>query len=443
MAADLPTGEQSVPTERTRRMLNPFAALRQRDFRYVWSSEMLHLWAHEMENLVLAWFILSETDSPLQVGLIGATRFSGTLLAPLYGAIVDRFDRRKVQIFSRVMSTMLATVLMTLVLTDVFVAWHAFVIVGLGSLTQMLGILANQALSADTVASDQLNNAMGLNRATIDLARITGSLLGGGLMSALGLGPAYIGVVALYLAATVAASLISRRPGRVNGDEIEEPGSKYPGYFSQIAEGVGYVREHSILAGLLFFAFLIEFTTFPLVNELMTILGKELFGADETGVGVMRAVASGGALLGALITGAYPSIANPSRLLVVTVIIWHLLTVPLALEMSLGLALPLLFLWGIFAGASFVALMVSLLQLTHVRLRGRVMGLRGLAIYGLPMGLLMGGWLAEEFGARTMISVHGLLGLGLALAAVAVWPVLWRGVGGDGVTQALPTSRSR
>lgn len=321
---------------------NPFAALRQRDFRYVWSSEMLHLWAQEMENLVLAWFILSETDSPLQVGLIGATRFSGTLLAPFYGAIVDRFDRRKIQVFSRVMSTVLASVLMTLVLTNVFVAWHAFVIVGIGSLVQMLGILANQALSADTVESGQLNNAMGLNRATIDLARITGSLLGGGLMSALGLGPAYIGVVALYFAATVAASLISKRPSVAINRER-------PGYFNQIVEGVGYVREHSILAGLLFFAFLIEFTTFPLINELMTVMGEELFDADETGVGVMRAVASGGALLGALVTGAYPGISNPSRLLVVTVVVWHLLTIPLALEMSLGAVLPLLFVWGIFA----------------------------------------------------------------------------------------------
>ncbi len=409
-----------------RRSLNPFVALRQRDFRFVWSSEMLHLWAHEMEILVLAWFIFSETESPLQVGLIGATRFAGTLLAPLYGAIVDRFDRRKVQIFSRSMSTALATTLMVLVLTDVFVAWHAFVIVGLSSLVQMLGILANQALSADTVEPGELNNAMGLNRATIDLARVTGSLLGGGLMSALGLGPAYIGVVILYVFATAAAALISKRPARVDDIDRDDSGS---GYFREIADGVAYVREHSILAGLLFFAFLIEFTTFPLINELMAVMGEELFGTDETGVGVMRAVGSGGALLGALVTGAYPGIRNPSRLLLITVIVWHLLTLPLALDMSFGLVLPLLFLWGIFAGASFVALMVGLLQMTHVTLRGRVMGLRGLAIYGLPLGLLLGGWLAERFNVQTMITVHGLLGLALTAVAIVVWPVLWRGIG--------------
>ena len=141
----------------------------------------------------------------------------------------------------------------------------------------------------------------------------------------------------------------------------------------------------------------------------------------------MRATASGGALLGALVVGAYSGIRNPGRLLVVTVIVWHLLTLPLAFSSSFGLTLPLLFAWGIFAGASFVALMVGLLRAAPVQLRGRVMGLRALAIYGLPLGLLMGGWLAEEFGVRTMIRVHGLLGLVLTLAAVAVWPILWRG----------------
>lgn len=213
---------------------NPFAALRRRDFRYVWSSEILHLWAYEMESLVLAWFILNDTGSPLQVGLIGATRFGGTLLAPFYGTVVDRFDRRKVQIFARSSSALLAAVLMTLVLTDLFVAWHAFAIVGLSSVVRMLGIIANQALSADTVPEEQINNAMGLNRATTDLARISGSLMGGALMSTLGLGPAYIGVVVLYAAATLAATLVSKSTSSNTETEIG-------GYYSQVEIGRAHV----------------------------------------------------------------------------------------------------------------------------------------------------------------------------------------------------------
>jgi hypothetical protein len=110
-----------------------------------------------------------------------------------------------------------------------------------------------------------------------------------------------------------------------------------------------------------------------------------------------------------------------------TVVAWHLLTLPLAAAPPFGAALAILFAWGLFAGASFVALMVGLLRAAPTRFRGRVMGLRALAIYGLPLGLLMGGWLSEEFGEQTMLWVHGLTGLCLTAAAALAWPALWRG----------------
>ena len=412
----------ATSTQIERAKLNPFAALRHRDFRFVWSSEMLNLWGTEMENLVLAWFVLSDTGSPLQVGLIGATRFGGTLLSPLYGAVVDRFDRRKTQVFARAVAAALAAVLMTLVLADQFVIWHAYVIVGASSLVRTLGIIVTEALSADIVPGAKINNAMGLNRATIDLSRIVGSLSGGWLMSTLGLGPAYIGVVALYVASTIAALFVSVR----GSTDVSALASGFRGYASQVRDGVRYVGDNRLIAGLLFFAFLIEFTMFPLVNELIAALGDELYGTDENGVGAMRAVASAGALCGALATGAYPSIRNAPRLLLVSVIIWHLLSLPLAIDMSFGSALVALFAWGIFGGVAFVALMVGLLQSAPARFRGRVMGLRALAIYGLPLGLLMGGWIAEEAGVKTMVWVHALLGLALTLAAAVFWPELWR-----------------
>ena len=68
--------------------LNPFSVLRFGDYKFVWSSEALSLWAIEMEIIVLAMFVLSDTGSPLLVGLIGALKFTGTLLGPFYGLMV-------------------------------------------------------------------------------------------------------------------------------------------------------------------------------------------------------------------------------------------------------------------------------------------------------------------------------------------------------------------
>ena len=268
--------------------------------------------------------------SPVQVGLIGAARFGGTLMAPVYGTVIDRFDRRKVQVFARSVNAVIAAAILALVVTDTLVVWHAYVLVTIGSLTRMLGIVVNQALSADAVPPTDLGNAMGLNRATIDLSRLVGSLAGGSLMASLGLGAAYVGITIVYALSMFAAVAVSK-PRR------ETPLVR-AGYFADLARGVSYVKSKPVLVGLIFFAFLIEFTAFPLVNELMAVLGKDVYGVDSDGVGVMRAVASAGSLIGAVAVGAMSLNGRPERLLIITVAAWHaimLLLVPAPPPLSL------------------------------------------------------------------------------------------------------------
>jgi MFS family permease len=99
----------------------------------------------------------------------------------------------------------------------------------------------------------------------------------------------------------------------------------------------------------------------------------------------------------------------------------------------LALSLPLwgfsliLFVWGFCGGMTFVAMVVGLLRAAPAEYRGRVMGIRTLGIYGLPIGLLVGGWIAEEVGARAMIAVLGGIGLVATLVAAAMWPALLQG----------------
>ena len=98
-----PTVEQDELSGRPTRssVFNPFRVLRYSDYKFVWSAEALSLWAIEMEIIVLAMFVLSDTGSPLLVGLIGALKFAGTLLGPVYGLMVDRFDPKRWSDFCR------------------------------------------------------------------------------------------------------------------------------------------------------------------------------------------------------------------------------------------------------------------------------------------------------------------------------------------------------
>ena len=76
-------------------------AFQNRSFRFQWPSDGLTIWAFEMETLILGWYILTATDSPALVGLIAALRFAGTIFGPIYGALTDKFNRRRLLIAGR------------------------------------------------------------------------------------------------------------------------------------------------------------------------------------------------------------------------------------------------------------------------------------------------------------------------------------------------------
>ena len=408
---------------------NPFRSLRYGDYRFVWSSEALNLWASEMETIVLAIFVLRETNSPLLVGLIGALKFGGTLLGPFYGLMVDRFDRKRLQVGVRVIGLSLAALLTLLIVTGSLVLWHAYAIVTAGSMVRMLDIVLVQALTADVVPARSLHGAIGLSRFSLDGARVAGSLAGGVIFEVLGLDWAYVMITVLYLLATLASMKIDRRHVIASADfSGEEPSSPLglSGIRTGLSEGLRHVMRSDVLPGLIFFSFLIELSAFPIVNGLMTVVGDELYGLGGAGIGLLAAAASAGALSGALTLGVKRNIESPTRVMVLSSVSWYVLMLVLALSLPLWAFSLVAIAWGFSGGMTFVAMIVGLLRAAPAEARGRVMGIRTLGIYGLPIGLLLGGWIAEEAGARTMIGVLGGIGLIATLAAAVIWPALIR-----------------
>ena len=398
--------------------LNPFKVLRYGDYKFVWPTEALSLWAMEMEIIVLAIFVLRDTNSPLLVGLIGAVKFAGTLFGPLYGLMVDRFNRKLLQVGVRVFGVALAITLTTLIITDKLELWHAYAIVTAGSMVRLLDLILIQTLTADAVPPHALHGAIGLSRSTLDGARVVGSIVGGTLLELLGLDWAYITITVLYLMATITAIKIDSRPVKTDS----ETASIWRGF----KEGLHYIKESPLLPGLIFFSFLIEFTAFPLVNGLMAVIGSDLYNQNGTGIGLLAAIASAGALSGAALLGIKQSVINPGRIMILGSITWHALMLLLALTPPLWLFTVLLLLWGFSGGITFVAMVVALLRTAPAKTRGRVMGIRSLGIYGLSLGLLFGGWISQEAGPATMIGVLGGIGLSATLIAVIKWPALFR-----------------
>ncbi len=395
-----------------------FHSFSYRSFRMQWIADSLMSWSNEMENLILGWFVLVQTDSPFLLGLFGALKFLGTLVAPIYGVIADRMDRRHMLIGLRSIFAVLALTVTTLALTGTLEVWHVFVIATLTGMIRVADNVARQALIADIVPRESLLNAYGLTRTTQDSAKIAGSLIGAGLFAQFGLGLAYTGVTVLYASSVVfiAAVSIVRRAVPSQRDPV----------FRTLKSGVSYMRDSPTIMAVMFLAFLVNLTAFPLSNGLMPVVARDLFNTDENGLARLLAAVASGALTGSIAMAALSRIARPDRVMLFGVVAWHLFLLLFAQFDTAGPAFPVLATVGFASSVSMISMTVLLMTTVQREFRGRVMGVRMLAVYGLPMGLLIGGALAEVFGIQATITIYGIVGLVLTALSVVVWPQLLR-----------------
>lgn len=399
--------------------IGPFAAFRIRSFRFQWSADALATWGSEMETLILGWYILVATDSPFLVGLLGALRFSGTLTAPIVGVVADRVSRKIMLVVLRSGAGISALALLVLAATDLIQPWHVFVIASISGLLRPADNVLRQSLIADTVPRDLLMNASGLARTTQDTARIVGALLGATLLSRLGLGWAYVGVTAFYAFSVFMGLGIStiRSSSPV----------KHVNPITEMKQGVRYMVDSPVIQPIMFLAFLVNATAFPLTNGLLPVVARDVYQHDENGLAQMVAVFAIGALVGSLVMAAVVNSRRPERFMMFTMVVWYLLLIGFAQTDSNAIGLPLLALIGASISFCMISMSVVLMTFTKFEMRGRVMGVRMLAVYGLPMGLVIGGWLIELYGVPAAITGYAVGGLVAVALSALRWPKLVTG----------------
>ena len=372
-----------------------------------------------METLILGWYILVATDSPFLVGVLGALRFSGTLTAPIVGVIADRMSRKIMLLMLRTGAGLSAVALLLLAAFDLLEPWHVFVIAGIGGFFRPADNVIRQSLIADTVPRDMLMNASGLARTTQDTARIVGALLGAALLSQLGLGWAYLGVTFFYAASVLLGLGISSIKPDV--------AIKHANPVTDLKDGVRYMMKSPVIQPIMFLAFLVNLTAFPLTNGLLPVVARDVYGSDENGLARMIAVFAVGALAGSLAMAALVKSRRPERFMMFAMVTWYVLLILFAGTNSNSVGLPLLALIGASISFSMISMSVVLMTFTSFEMRGRVMGVRMLAVYGLPVGLVVGGSLIERYGVQAAITGYAVGGLIAAGLAVLKWPNLLTG----------------
>jgi len=396
--------------------LAPFAV---RSFRFQWPADLATSWAFEMESLILGWYILSSTGSVQQLVTVAALVWLGSLFSPFLGWAGDRVGVRMILCATRGAYALCAAALMALTLTGALQTWHVFVLAAINGLMRPSDMAMRNVLVAQTLRPELLMGALGISRTTSDSARIAGAIAGTAGVAFLGMGLAYAVVTALYVAAFLLSLNVGGSPPAGRGSSTK--------VLADMRAAVRYVWSKDDLLGAFCLAFLVNLLAYPFTLGLLPFVAKEIIAVGQTGLGWLAGSFATGGLVGSLVVSAGTPRLRAARVMLWTGAAWFAGILLFGQTSSLAIAVTLLFLAGIVQSFCMTPLAAVMLRASSEEMRGRVMGLRMLAIWGLPLGLLASGPLIERFGFAATSFVYSGLGIAGTFAIGCAWRgALWR-----------------
>lgn len=404
------------------------AAFRVRSFRFQWSADLLTSWAFEMETVVLGWYVMVHTGSVLLLTAFGSLQFLGTLAAPMFGVLGDRLGGRVMLCAMRAIYATLAALLTLLALAGLLTPAWVLVVAALAGIVRPNDLVMRNTLIGETIPAAHLMGALGMSRATMDSARVAGALAGAGLSTVLGLGYTYVFVTSFYVASLALTFGVSRRPP-VPDPGASPRGASMPGPsgWRDLKDGLVRIVTTPELLAMMLLAFLINLTAYPVSSGLLPYVAQRVYHVGATGLGWLVASFAFGGLLASMTMVLTKGARRPERATLVSTAIWYVVLLGFGHLGSLGAGLLALLVAGFVQNVAIISMTATLLAAAGDGFRGRVMGVRTLAVYGLPLGLMASGVLIEHIGYPPTISALSAIGLTLTLLIGIRWRAsLWR-----------------
>jgi MFS family permease len=394
-----------------------FASLRRhRNYRLYFLGQAVSQTGTWIDKVAQAWLVLALTHSAVAVGVLAACQFVPfSVLGLVAGVVVDRLDTWRTVLVTQAVRMVIAATLAGVVLAGVVQVWMVYVLALLTGIVLVLDAPSRQALTFRMVGRRELSNAVALNSSLFNAARIVGPAIGGILIAAVGVGPAFAVNAASFIA--VLAGLLLMDPATLMRVETDEP--RRQTLVRGLREGVSYARRSPHVR--LVLVMLIGISTIAMnFNVLLPVLARRTLESGPGVFGLIGACFGAGALVGGLLAAALARaswkaiVAGAGGLGVAELV--------LAPQHSLGPAAVLLFVAGV-CFTLYTANSNALLQLRAPdHLRGRVIGFYYFAFNGLaPLGGILTGWLAAAGGTEL---AFGVAGATTALIAAAALPQL-------------------
>ena len=393
-----------------------FRSLRVRNYRLFFFGQLVSLTGTWMQQVGQDWLVLRLTNQALPLGITLALQFAPILVLGAWaGVVADRLDKRRLLLATQVAMASLALVLGVLTATGAIRLWMVYVLALLLGCATAFDMPTRQAFVSEMVGPDRVTNAVGLNSAVFNSARVVGPAVAGVLIAAVGIAPAFLINAVSYLA--VIAGLLAMDPARLHRlPPVDRAGG-------QVRAGLRYLWSNRVLRSTIALVAVVGALGLN-YRVALPLLARFTFGGNASAYGALASIMAAGAVVGAL---AAARRGRPSRVLLLgSVAVFGLLSFAAAAAPTLIAEAVVLAPLGL-ASMTFLATANSTLQLaSSPEMRGRVMALYGLVFLGsTPLGGLLGGWMAGQFGPRSILLLSGVSSLAAAGLAAFLTRQRW------------------
>lgn len=392
-----------------------FGALRHTNFRLYWSGQVVSLIGTWMQSVTQPWLVLELGGSAFQVGTVIALQFAPALfLAPIGGVLADRFDKRGLLLVTQVFAMLQAATLFGLTFSGAVEIWHIQVLALILGVTSAFDMPVRQSFVAEVVPREDLLQAIALNSASFNLARVVGPAIAGVALAVFG-SAFNFGVNTLTYTAVLGCLLL------IDGTTLHRVPVPLvrPSIRFSLAEGVRYAVGNPnvlwllvLLGGMSIFAMNFQ--------VLLPLFARFTLGLDAGGFGALFAVMGVGSLGGSLVLAFMGERRPRLRLILGGGVAFLAAEVVLGLVRIPAIAYPVVALVGLASMLMVNTINASVQRSVPDELRGRVMALYVTVFAGSgPLGGLFAGGVAQLLGPPA-----GFI-LGAVLASIFLVLAAW------------------
>ena len=387
---------------KTTQAAGTFRAFRNHNYALFFTGQSISQIGTWMQRTAVVWVIYSLSHSAMMIGVaVFAQQFPAFLFSLFGGVVADRYSRYKILIVTQTASMIQAILLALLILTNHYIIWEILALGSVLGIINAFDVPARQPMVHDMVDNkEDLTNAISLNSAMVNMARLIGPALSGMVLQQFGAGICFI-INAVSFIAVIISLLLMKFP------KFKQPLMKKK-VMSELAEGYSYLKQTPAISMLILLLTCLSLLILP-YDTMEAVFAKVIFKGNAATYGYISGCIGLGALTGSFLLASAKKDINLRTVLLLSITVLgtglilfsrmshFVFALPFAVILGLGSILPM-------------STSITIIQIEAApQMRGRVMSYMAMAYFGmLPLGSLLIGTISQKIGAPLTMLCQGI-----------------------------------